>query len=364
MRLATPATFALPSEEVRLRSPRASSPHEGTRTSSRGARATTTDAHVHDVAILLHVRKLHRATVVHVWVVTKSPGGSASVDQDVTLGARASTGDEADGVWNVVGGVFSGDAPPPPSPAPPESPAPSAPPPSSSPLPPTPAEEANASPRDADAVSPPVAEDRERPLLRVGAAIEAGSRHFAYVDRLSPTLRPYDLFAAPLAALRVEVSPFGHSGNVGVDGLGLAAEYARALSWRRPTLPGRPSRRPGRRFHADLREGFAFGRAVVRGSRRIRHDKVSLSTTLWGPGPRRPSVGYRILRAGFDGQVTLRDFAVYAGTQATSTSSPPALWRRFCPRATVGGIAASVGLPLASVAASRPVVRARVHALL
>jgi hypothetical protein len=177
----------------------------------------------------------------------------------------------------------------------------------------------------------------------VGAAIEAGSRHFAYVDRLSPTLRPYDLFAAPLAALRVEVSPFGHSGNVGVDGLGLAAEYARAFVLTSADTAGTSVSTTWQTFHADIRERFAFGSAVVAGAHGgFGTIDFSFDNAL-GSGAELPSVGYRFLRAGFDGQVTLRDFAVYADASYLDVLSTGAMATLF-PRATVGGIAASVGL--------------------
>jgi hypothetical protein len=82
----------------------------------------------------------------------------------------------------------------------------------------------------ADVGRPIASPDPSSAMLDIAAAIQAGGRHVSYVDRLTPTLRKYDLFAAPLAAVSGQYYPLGHADAGLLEGLGFWAEYARAFA--------------------------------------------------------------------------------------------------------------------------------------
>ncbi len=197
--------------------------------------------------------------------------------------------------------------------------------------------------QEADALPQPEASDRGRSLLRVGVAIEAGSRHFAYVDRLTATLRPYDLFAAPLASLRVEVLPFVRSASALIEGLGLEGEYSRAFAISSADAGGTSVSTTWQNFHADVRELVAIGPVVLAGAHAgFGSIDFSFDEPL-GSGAELPSVGYRFVRAGLDGRVTLRDFSIYAGASYLAVLSTGAIGSLF-PHGSTGGLDATAGL--------------------
>jgi hypothetical protein len=302
------------------------------------ARAAAANVQV-DVAILLHVRKARRATVVHVWLVEAAPGG-ASVDRELTLGPGASPGDEGEAAWNALKDAFTTESPAPAAPVATES---SPPPPASATTPPEPADAGRAPEREADGLPQPAASDRGPSLLRFGAAIEAGSRHFAYVDRLTPTLRPYDLFAAPLASVRIEALPLARSASPVLSGFGVAAEYSRAFGVSSADAAGTPVSTTWQAFHADVREMVAIGPAVLAGG----HAGFGIVDFTFdgslGAGAELPSAGYRFARAGLDGRVRLGDFSVYAGASYLVVLSTGAMGSLF-PRESTGGVDAVAGL--------------------
>jgi hypothetical protein len=314
------------------------------------ARAAAIDAHV-DAAVLVHVRRAHRASTVHVWVVEASSGAGAAVDREITLGASASAADLTDAAWTAARDAFPTEppatAPPPPPPSGPSS-TPEA---AAAPSPTTPPSlltaDGRATQPDSDATPGAGSSDSARSLLRMGVAIEAGSRHFAYVDRLTSTLRPYDLFAAPIVSLRVEAVPFARSTSPLIEGLGLSGEYARAFGISSGDSAGTAVETTWQAFHADLRENVAVTPAVRAGAH-AGFGAIDFSLGDLGTGSELPSVGYRFVRAGVDGLLTLRDFSVYAEASYLAVLSTGAIGSLF-PHESAGGIAASTGLlwPLA-----------------
>jgi hypothetical protein len=306
------------------------------------ARAALRETHL-DVALLLQVRKSHRATVVHVWLVTPSSASGSAVDQDVNLGPGASPGDEADAVWGAVKDSMPSE----PSPAPPmvstETATPTSPGVVGAAPPATSSESASTPEPASDAPSHETSGDDVRPLLRVSAAIEAGSRHFAYVDRLTTTLRPYDLFAAPLAAIAVEASPFAHSTSPMLQGLGLDAGYAHSFAVSSADASGASVSTNWQSLHADLREMVAIGE-VVRAGAHAGFGMIDFTFDgALGAGAELPSVGYRFVRPGLDVRVALREFAVFAEASYLAVLSTGALGSMF-PRGSTGGVDAGVGL--------------------
>src|SRR6185312_4004005 len=170
--------------------------------------------------------------------------------------ASATPGATVDAAWGAVESAFPADSPPT-APAPAPAPAPVA---ESAPAPAAPAPEPEAD------VAPRESTEDAAPILRLGAAVVGGSRHFSYVDRISPTLRPYDLFVAPLVAVRADLEPFARGGQAGLEGLGLTGEYARAFGLSSSDAAGTPVDTTWQSYRVDLRDRFRLGSAVRAGA--------------------------------------------------------------------------------------------------
>jgi len=303
------------------------------------ARSAARAAHV-DRAILVHSEKSRARTVVHVWMVDAQGNGGAPVDEDVRLGAGASLGDEADAAWNTVSGAFPPASPEPPTPSPPE-PAPAS----------SPAAALDSSaqkPTDADtgptAAAPPRAHGHTRAgsMAVLGAALQGGSRHFSYVDRLTPTLRPYDLFVAPLAAVAGEIYPFTSSAIPVLDDLGATGSYARAFGLASEDSGGTKVSTSWQTFAVGLRERVPIGSAFVLGIDAGYGDTSFAFDDPIQPAAQLPSVHYKLLRGGLDGRFVRGDVSVHAGAGYLDVLSTGDFASLF-PRASVGGVEAALG---------------------
>jgi hypothetical protein len=302
-------------------------------------RAAARSVHA-DRAIVVVVDKGRKGTVVHVWLVDAQGSGGAPVDEDVRLGAGASLGDEADAAWNAVAGAF----PPPQGPAEASSPAGATPAPVaasvdlSGPRPPDADTGATASP-------PPRPRDHTRAgaMALLGAALQGGSRHFAYVDRLTPTLRPYDLFVAPLVAVSGEIYPFATWSTPVLVGLGATASYARAFGLASEESGGTRVSTSWQAFALGLRERLPIGSAFVVGIDAGYGDTSFAFADPIQPAAQLPSVHYKVLRGGLDGRYVHGDLSLRAGAgylDVLSTGDFAALF----PRASLAGIDASLGV--------------------
>ena len=78
---------------------------------------------------------------------------------------------------------------------------------------------------------------RANALASVGVAIEGASRDFSYVDRLTPTLRPYSLSAAPRVAISAEIYPAARTDTPVLKGLGATFDYALAFGLAQTFVP-------------------------------------------------------------------------------------------------------------------------------
>jgi hypothetical protein len=175
------------------------------------------------------------------------------------------------------------------------------------------------------------------------AALQGGSRHFAYVDRLTPTLRPYDLFVAPLAALRGEIYPLAAAPIPVLNGLGATASYARAFGLSSADSGGTRVSTSWQTFAFALRERVAVGRAFILGIDAGYGDTSFAFNDPIQPTAQLPSVHYKVLRGGLDGRYARGDLSVRAGAgylDVLSTGDFAALF----PRASLGGIDASLGV--------------------
>ncbi len=299
------------------------------------AETAARSAHV-DVVVLVVVRRAKHEKIAHVWVVDSHDAGPL-VDEDVTL-PPSEAADAAASIWSEITSAFPPEAAEPTN-ALAEPPTPANPPPPVATLGATdPSGSVNAvpdlAPRAGDAAAPP--------LFRLGAAVQGGSRHFSYVDRLTATLRPYDLWLAPMAAVDGELDPFARSRSPWLERLGLSADCARAFGVSSADSAGARVSTTWQTFHVDVRERVPVGASVMLGAHAgyggidFSFDgEVDATSQL-------PSVGYRFVRIGADGQARLGGFVLFAEASYLAVQSTGAMGDLF-PRESVGGVEAHAG---------------------
>ncbi len=314
------------------------------------ARAAARAVHA-DAAILLQARTSKRGTVVHVWLVDPNGDGAAEVDREVALGPRASVDEEANAAWGTVAGDLPSRSAPqrevaaaPPRPPPEraeEATVPQAPPamPSAATGPDTEQEP----PANDSAPPPPRETTRSNALAAIRAAIQMGSRDFSYVDRLTSTLRPYTLLAAPMAAVDAEIYPCARSGTPVLEGFGATFDYAMAFGLSSTDSAGTSVSTQWNSFDLGARERIPIGRSLILGLHggygEINYTfDGALSTTAELPGAQ-----YRFLRGGLDARVAMGAFSLYAYGSYLDVLSTGVISTYFA-RSTVGGAEGRLGL--------------------
>ena len=283
------------------------------------------------------------------WAIDAHGTGKAPVDQSVRLGAGASAGDVADAVWSAVAAEFPAQtAEPTPAPAPSAVEAAS---------PPTaagrrPAKDEPATPGDAaptpsaSAAAHPAAATRATSLAVLQVAMEGGLRHFSYVDRLTPSLRPYNLSFAPLFAIHGEVYPFAKMGVPVLSGFGATGSYARAFALSSKDAAGDHVGTTWQTFDIGARERLRLGDSVILGiDLGYGGDDFTFDTPVTATA-QLPSAQYRTLRAGLDGRVALGALSARAAASYLDVLSTGDFGRLF-PRTSVGGVEAELGLAYA-----------------
>ncbi len=306
------------------------------------ARAAARSAHA-DKAIVVLVEKSKPKTVVHVWLVDAQGSGTAPIDEDVKLAGGASVGDEADAAWNAVSSAFPA-APAPSAPA--ETPAPA---PAATPAPAV--EELSAAPKPADADTGPTDAGSRRPhdhtraadFATLGASIQGGSRHFSYVDRITPTLRPYDLFVAPRVSVTGDIYPFMSSSIPVLNELGATASFARAFGLASEDSGGTKVSTSWQEFGFGLRERLPLGSAFILGIDAGYGDTNFAFDNPVTPSAQLPSVHYKYLRGGLDGRFVAGSLSVHGGADYLDVLSTGDFAALF-PRTSVGGVEASLGV--------------------
>jgi hypothetical protein len=219
---------------------------------------------------------------------------------------------------------------------------------SSSPAPPEPEPSSDPSASisaSSDADRPTSAPSRERErgheLISAEVGVEAGGRHFRYVDGLSQNLRRYNLTAAPLVGVSVGVYPLawldspidagiigGYTRAFGVSSSGAGADSLGTQWWR---------------FHVGVRGRLRATPALVVGASAVYGGEAF--TFESAPAPLQnesPSVSYRYIRAGLDARVALGRFSVSAAAGYDFVLSAGSVADRF-PHANVGGVEVSLG---------------------
>jgi hypothetical protein len=302
------------------------------------ARAAQRSAHA-DRAVVVYAEKSKKGLLVHVWAIDAQGTGASPVDTDVHLAAGASTSEAGDAAWDVVATQFfpAETSPPPASSA---EPAPSV----ATPAPASqgPAAEGEASTRPQEPATTSSAVTRATSIALLEAAMQAGTRHFEYVDRLTPSLRPYDLFVAPMVAVHGEAYPFVNTHLPVLGGLGAAGSYARAFALSSKDSAGHEVGTSWQSFDLGLRERIGIGESFLLtvqlgyGSNAFSFDTpVATGTTL-------PSAQYKFLRGGLDGRFVHGALSVHAGASYLDVLSTGDFGTLF-PRTTVSGIDATVG---------------------
>ena len=286
-----------------------------------------------DRAVLVDLRKTATATRVHVWAIDlRHPG--AVIDSDASLSLSATLIDETRAVLALL-----------PSPSvpvaveAPETPGPAA----SSPGETQPVR-ALAAP-DADRVAPSPAPASAGPMLSLQAAMGVGMRHFSYVDRLTPSLRPYDLDAAPLASITATAYPLALLTRVPViRDLGITGEYAQAFAVSSQDSSGNHVGTTWQSFDVGAIERIPLTRAVMlHVSLGYGGNDFQFDQSLASAGAALPGVAYRFMRAAADLRVELLSaLAVFAGGSYLDVLDSGAMGQLF-PRETVGGVEAHVG---------------------
>ena len=314
------------------------------------AKAAAAQANV-DVAILVSVRKAKGGNKVHVWVVDAQKD-DALVDKEIPLDASATADDEANAVWEASSdsvGTAKAAVAAAPAPAPEAKPRAKAHAAATRAAAPPPEAESAAAPeeeKDKGAAPSHVAgapgRGRENSMLIAQAAVVGGARHFSYNQRRSLQLRTYDLTAAPLASLAVEVYPLAQSDLSFARGLGITGGYSRAV--------GLASSEPGtgnvgttwQNFDVGVRERLilnadaVLGVAVGYGGTDFTFDqKVTAGQVL-------PSVAYRFVRAGLDLRYFFGNISVFGSGMYIYPMSVGQVGN-FFPRASMGGLEAGLG---------------------
>jgi hypothetical protein len=182
-------------------------------------------------------------------------------------------------------------------------------------------------------------------LLVLRASVEMGSRNFQYVDRLTPTLRSYNLFAAPMARIDGEVYPLSRSELPVLEGLGVTAAYDAAFglsSSGSSSASGASVGTSWSRVEVGARERIPLGRAVLLGL----HGGYGQIAYSFDGAPDAtsevPSVEYHFVRGGADARFVVGALALIVDGSYLGVLSSGAVGSYF-PRATVGGVEARAG---------------------
>jgi hypothetical protein len=281
-----------------------------------------------DRAILVDVNKAPRGTRVHVWQVDVQTG-AALVDSEVTLPRSASAIDETRAALALGPRPSTPTAGPAPSPEP---------------VAVSPTVGVLGSPAEPDRVTKAAPSGGTPNLLSVEAAMGAGTRHFSYVDRITPSLRPYALDAAPLATVSGAVYPLASSPVAVVRDLGVTGDYSRAFALASEDSTGAHVATTWQSFDVGVTERIPLTRALLANlSAGYGGNDFQFTQNLAGGAAALPSVAYRFFRFGGDLRARfLSAFSAYGGGSYLYVLSSGYTADLF-PRESVGGVEGHLG---------------------
>jgi hypothetical protein len=279
-------------------------------------------------AFLVDLQSTPTATRAHVWSIDTRPGG-AVIERDVTLSPSASVLEQTRGILAAAppGARAVADSTPSVDPAP-KSPTPRVPSPETAPEP--------------DRVATIVGD--HRPWLAIQAELGVGTRRFSYVDRLTPSLRPYDLAAAPVASVNGAVFPFAFTRDPFLREFGVTGSYAQAFALSSQDSAGNHVDTTWQSFDVGAVERIPITRAfLVSPSVGYGGDDFQFNQSLAGGAAALPSVAYRFVRVGGDLRLSfLSAFAAGLGGSYLALVSTGYTSELF-PRQSAGGVEGHVG---------------------
>jgi hypothetical protein len=186
---------------------------------------------------------------------------------------------------------------------------------------------------------------REGPgWLAVQAGFGVGTRHFSYVQRITPALRTYDLPAVPMASVSAVAYPLAFTGLPVIRDFGVTGGYARLFTFSSEDSSGTPVGSTWQSFEVGATQRIALSRALVTNvSVGYGENDFQFDQALSGATALLPSADYRFVRAGADVRYEfLQAFAVLAGGSYLDVLGTGYLTTLF-PRASVGGVEGHVG---------------------
>jgi hypothetical protein len=169
-------------------------------------------------------------------------------------------------------------------------------------------------------------------------------RHFSYVDRITPSLRPYDLAAAPVAVATGVVYPLAPTRIPVVRDFGITGEYSQAFALASQDSAGNRIGTTWQSFDVGATERFALPQGLLASvSAGYGGNDFQFTDVLAGGAAALPSVSYRFVRVGADLRYRfLSVFAAWAGGSYLDVLSSGYTAQLF-PRETVGGVEAHLG---------------------
>jgi hypothetical protein len=285
-----------------------------------------------DQVIVIHLEKSRTRAALHAWVIDANDTGTAAVDEDVHLTPGVTPDEETDAAWTAVASAF----PPPPEPTPP--PVAPAPPPAEAPAP---IVNEGAAP---DAIPAPTTEPtRATSLAVIGVELEGGSRHFSYSDRVTDSLRPYDLFVAPVVKVEGEIYPLQPLRVPVVSGLGLEGSFSKAFALSSQDETGARMDTSWQGFDIGARERIPLGASFILGVDAGYAATSFVFQQTVTTGEQVPTVEYKFLRVGLDGRFMAGGFSVYASGRYLDVLSTGDFGQLF-PHASVAGVEAELGI--------------------
>lgn len=291
-----------------------------------------------DAAVLVDVQRKPNTTKIHVWKIDRRLEG-ALLDREIVLSPPGSDLEQARAVIALArppsgeaaktAGEHGDDASASPPPAAPDVSA---------------AAPTNDAPPDRD-MTPTAPPQTSESLLSVQAGLGVAMRHFSYAQRVTTTLRAYDLAAAPTASIAAVVYPLAFTHVPVIRDFGITGDYARIFTFSSEDSAGNHVGSTWQSFDVGATQRIALTRALVAnvnagyGENSFDFDQ----NLLPGGTGQLPSADYRFVRAGadlrFDFLSVLSAFGGGSYLDILGTGYLAALF----PRQNVGGLEGHLG---------------------
>ncbi len=179
----------------------------------------------------------------------------------------------------------------------------------------------------------------------LGPRSEVGTRRFSSPSRrITPTLRPYNMAAAPVAQLAATVYPVEFARIPYVRNLGLTADYARAFAISSADSSGTKVGTTWQSFDVAATARIPVSNAFVANvSLGYGGDDFQFDSNLPSASAELPSVSYRFVRAAAEARYAiLPSLTAFGGGSYLDILSTGAIAALF-PRESVGGVEGHLG---------------------